>query len=647
MTTRSSSPAFRWWLTLNLLLTGSATVLLADIGAFHQMGLSNTRPFLAAASAFAAIPKNVQSISAGSVRAGAGDLAQMAESSELVPSQTLSILIILNTLGLLSLAPLAIVGLSRSRLAASAGHTSAHDEDAAAEAARASVGSATTPTINNDDLAPTPAPQPTAALSRDLAQTAKAIHDAADRLGDALTDAQTTRPNASASKSDPLAEMALDGAIQASAAGQEVAVDLASLESSLGETARKVASMSRQAQDHAHSSAAARSDWSSAATQLTEVRGNYDRLADLGRALKKSANAMLVRIKDTMKLESALHAKAESIHSHLQELNTQSKAGDNLLKDMHGSIKTCSSDVTRASSLVAMLSTRAKEIVNIIGVIDDIAEQTNLLALNASIEAARAGEQGQGFAVVADEVRKLAARSSTATRSITGLLVTIQNEAELASTCLTKGNKSVDGATQSLARFGDRYSISLQRTHKGIEELTHLMRDFEGVLTSSGIVQKEGTVIANAVDNINEIRQRGGEQVNDLSATVRQAMSQAERTARVLRRQAFELAHTEALLSLGFTDLSQLRARAALSATAAAGLKSAVKAASLRVTRQPWDDASASAADARKYLHLIKNSATMLTTRPGEETETIDLSPPVNEFVLDDRVGDDKKEEAV
>ncbi len=628
MTTRSAPPALRWWLLLNLLLTGSATVVLADLGAFHQLGLSRTRPFVAAARSFAAIPKNVQTMGAASVRSGAEELAQMAEHSELVPIGTLTALVLLNLLGLATLAPLAFAGLGNRR---------ARARDAGSHAAMPVVGMPADGRSARDELAATPAPAPTPALSRGLAQTAHAIQEAAIRLGEALG-APSTRSQGSGSRSDPLAELALDGVNQASAAGQEVAVDLAALEANLNETSRKVAGMTRQAQDYAHASAAARADWSGAATQLTDVRGNYDRLADLGRALKKSANAMLGRIKDTVKLEGALQSKAQSISSHLDELQEQSKAGDLLLNEMHGSIKTCSADVTRASSLVAKLSTRAKEIVNIIGVIDDIAEQTNLLALNASIEAARAGEQGQGFAVVADEVRKLAARSSTATRSITGLLVTIQNEAELASTCLTKGNKSVDGATHSLARFGDRYTVTLQRSHKGIEELSQLMRDFDGLLASFSVVQKEGGVIANTVDDINELRQRGGEQVSDLTATIRQAMAHAERTSRVLRRQAFELAHTESLLLLGCTDLTQLRTRAAHSATAAAGLKTAVKAASLRITEQPWDDGSVRAADAHKYLTFIKSSADHLASgeAPADTTNG-------GELVLDERAGDEKR----
>ncbi|MFX5668515.1 methyl-accepting chemotaxis protein, partial [Acinetobacter baumannii] len=84
-------------------------------------------------------------------------------------------------------------------------------------------------------------------------------------------------------------------------------------------------------------------------------------------------------------------------------------------------------------STMEEIQASAREIADIISVIDGIAFQTNILALNAAVEAARAGEQGRGFAVVASEVRSLAQRATTAAKEIKTLIGTSVEKVEAGS----------------------------------------------------------------------------------------------------------------------------------------------------------------------------------------------------------------------
>lgn len=135
-----------------------------------------------------------------------------------------------------------------------------------------------------------------------------------------------------------------------------------------------------------------------------------------------------------------------------QQANTAALAGATVVDHSIEIMSHISSRVIRTAKTVENLGARSDQIGAIVGTIEDIADQTNLLALNAAIEAARAGEQGRGFAVVADEVRALAERTTKATKEISDMIRSIQQETKTAVIEMEQGVLEVEKGTEEAAK---------------------------------------------------------------------------------------------------------------------------------------------------------------------------------------------------
>ncbi len=164
----------------------------------------------------------------------------------------------------------------------------------------------------------------------------------------------------------------------------------------------------RAADSLAHAMGAVRIGTAGVMGSITEIRAASEDLArrneQQAASLEETAAAM-TRVSGGL-TETANHAA--SVQHSVTEAQAAAAQG--------GAV------VQRAVAAMAAIERSAREITQIIEVIDGIAFQTNLLALNAGVEAARAGESGKGFAVVANEVRALAQRSAEAAQDIKGLI---------------------------------------------------------------------------------------------------------------------------------------------------------------------------------------------------------------------------------
>ncbi|MEN3275491.1 MAG: hypothetical protein V7631_1281 [Massilia sp.] len=158
--------------------------------------------------------------------------------------------------------------------------------------------------------------------------------------------------------------------------------------------------------------------------------------------------------------------------------------------------------VERAVATMASINDSAKQIVDIIGVIDSIAFQTNILALNAAVEAARAGEQGRGFAVVAAEVRNLAQRSATAAKEIKTLIGTSVERVEAGSVLVNEAGATMSEIVASVRRvtaiMGDISNATAEQGG-GIEQVNTAMTEVDAATQQNAALVEEAAAAAHAL----------------------------------------------------------------------------------------------------------------------------------------------------
>ena len=172
-----------------------------------------------------------------------------------------------------------------------------------------------------------------------------------------------------------------------------------------------------------------------------------------------------------------------------------------------GSAEQSGQVVRQAVEAMSGIEKSAREITQIISVIDEIAFQTNLLALNAGVEAARAGEAGRGFAVVASEVRALAQRSAEAAKEIKALISTSSTQVEHGVTYVGRTGEAlvlivaqvaeIDGIVGEIASSAQEQAVGLDQVNTAVNQMDQVTQQNaamveESTAASQALAQETG-----------------------------------------------------------------------------------------------------------------------------------------------------------
>ena len=258
-------------------------------------------------------------------------------------------------------------------------------------------------------------------------------------------------------------------------------------------------------------------------TSEIEIRG-HDEMAQLLDALKVMNENLSKTVAEVSRGATTVRSAAREIEVGNRDLSqrTEEQASSleqtaASLEELTATVKQNAESAHRANQLAAnaqatalrgaeimgevvrtmgSIDSGAREVTQIVRLIDDIAFQTNILALNAAVEAARAGDQGRGFAVVAGEVRNLAMRSATAAREIKAL---IENSVE----SVAAGKENVEHAQrnvsdivdsiEALSAFVGEIAVASREQSSGLEQVNQTVAQLDSITQkNSDMVQSVG-----------------------------------------------------------------------------------------------------------------------------------------------------------
>ena len=183
---------------------------------------------------------------------------------------------------------------------------------------------------------------------------------------------------------------------------------------------RRQQAMDLHVQDFGTSASAVMQSVTGAATGMAQAANE---MADITARMRDSTMRTGTEAEASAHDLSAAAAATEQLVASIQEIARQ-------VREATTAVGTTAEEASRGESRMGELASAAREIGEVVRLIEDIAGRTNLLALNATIEAARAGEAGKGFAVVAQEVKALASQTAKATADIAARIGAVQASAE-------------------------------------------------------------------------------------------------------------------------------------------------------------------------------------------------------------------------
>jgi len=216
-----------------------------------------------------------------------------------------------------------------------------------------------------------------------------------------------------------------------------------------------------------------------------KINTQLESIAEFTEKVSDNTNDVGVKLDSVSASTTAAACAIEQMYASFNETARNSSIGA-------GVTENAAKQARETSVIMHQLGESAKEIGEIIGIIQTIASQTHLLSLNAAIEAAGAGDAGKGFFVVAHEVKELANQSERSAGIIRSKIHGMQAHAK----------KAVE-VIQSIVKVIEEIDQIMMAIAASVEEQTTVTNDISSSLSATAENAKDLNI--KAKENIDAI----------------------------------------------------------------------------------------------------------------------------------------------